>query len=29
MLNQNDSTPSITKKINVLVIPSDGTGVGA
>jgi hypothetical protein len=29
MLNQNDATPSITKKIKVLVLPSDGTGVGA
>ena len=29
MLNQNDSTPSITTKINVLVLPSDTTGVGA
>jgi hypothetical protein len=29
MLNQNDSTPSITKKINVLVLASDKTGVGA
>lgn len=29
MLNQNDSTPSTTSKINVLVLPSDKSGVGA
>ena len=29
MLNQNDSTPSNTSKIKVLVLPSDGSGVGA
>ncbi len=29
MLNQNDSTPSIAKKISVLVTPSDTSGVGA
>ena len=28
MLNQNETTPSTAKKINVLVIPSDVTGVG-
>lgn len=29
MLNQFDSTPSISGKINILVIPSDMSGVGA
>lgn len=29
MLNQIETTPSITSKINLLVIPSDTTGVGA
>ena len=28
MTNQNSQTPSITSKINVLVLPSDTTGVG-
>jgi len=29
MLNQSNLTPSISGKINVLVLPSDATGVGA
>ncbi len=28
MTNQNSQTPSTSSKINVLVLPSDGSGVG-